>query len=139
MDVKAHPKRLAPEELVRGVPWTLIGPGSSVHGELLMTGNVLVHGRVEGVVFTDGLVQVAPGAWVEGGIHARRILVEGAVEGRLEAAEEIVLRWGSVVRGDIQAPILSVDDGARFLGDWIRAGQRTGWRILPSENPAGSA
>jgi cytoskeletal protein CcmA (bactofilin family) len=139
MEVKVHPSRLEPERLFQGVPWTLIGPGSSVRGELLMTGNVLIHGRVEGVVFTDGEVHVAPGAWVEGGIHARRIRVEGAVEGRLEAAEEVVLRRGSVVRGDIEAQILTVDNGARFLGNWIRSEHHHELRIHPAENPTGNA
>ena len=139
MEIKPHPRRLEPEGPGHGIPWTLIGPGSSVHGELLMTGNVLIHGRVEGVVFTDGEVHVAPGAWVEGGIHARRIRVEGAVEGRLEAVEEAELRRGSVVRGDIEAQILSVDDGARFLGNWIRGERHHELRIHPAENPTGNA
>ena len=132
-------KRLAPESISRDAPWTLIGPGSTVHGELLMAGNVLIHGRVEGVVFTDGEVLVARGAWVEGGIHARRIVIEGALEGRLEAAEECWLRRGSVLRGDIEAHILTVDDGARFIGNWIRTEHRTGLRIFASENRAGNA
>lgn len=139
MDIESHPRLRSPEELFRGMPWTLIGPGSTIHGELLMTGNVLVHGRVEGVIFTDGEVHVAPGAWVEGGIHARRIRVEGAVEGRLEASEVAWLTRGSVVRGDVEAEILSVEDGARFLGDWVRPERRQDLRIHPSKNPAGNA
>jgi cytoskeletal protein CcmA (bactofilin family) len=139
MEPKAARKKLAPEGVSKEAPWTLIGPGSTIHGELLMVGNVLVHGRVEGVVFTDGEVLVAPGAWVEGGIHARRIVIEGALEGRLEAAEEAVLRRGAVVRGDIEAQILTMDDGARFIGNWIRTEHRTGLRILPTESRAGNA
>ena len=139
MEPMPERKRLAPESISRDAPWTLIGPGSTIHGELLMAGNVLIHGRVEGVVFTDGEVLVAAGAWVEGGIHARRIVIEGALEGRLEAADECWLRRGSVLRGDIEAHILTVDDGARFIGNWIRTEHRAGLRILASETRAGNA
>lgn len=139
MEPTPERKRLAPEAVSRDAPWTLIGPGSTIHGELLMVGNVLIHGRVEGVVFTDGEVVVATGAWVEGGIHARRIVIEGALEGRIEAAEEARLRRGAVVRGDIEAHILTVDDGARFIGNWIRTEHGTGLRILASETRAGNA
>lgn len=85
-----------------------------------MAGNVVIHGRVEGILFTDGEVRVAEGAVVEGGVHARRIRLEGFCEGRLEATEEVLLAPGSVLRGDIEAPILTVSDGARFVGDWTR-------------------
>jgi cytoskeletal protein CcmA (bactofilin family) len=118
-----------------GAPWTLIGPGSAIHGEMLMAGNVLLHGRIEGILFTDGEVRVAPEGLLEGGIHARRIVVEGACEGRLEATEEVRLLPGSIVRGDIETRILLVEDGARFLGNWIRGGGSGEPRVLAAEPP----
>lgn len=120
-------------------PWTLIGPGSVIHGELLMSGNVLIHGRVEGIVFTDGEVRVAPDGTVEGGIHARAVVVEGLCEGRLEATGEARLMPGSVVRGDIEARILTVQDGARFLGKWLRRDGDAGLKVHPYQNPPGHA
>lgn len=123
------------QALSPGAPWTLIGPGSAVHGELLMAGNVIVHGRIEGILFTDGEVRVAFEGLLEGGIHARRILVEGSCEGRLEATEEVRLLPGAIVRGDIEAKILLVEEGARFLGNWIRSGGPGGPRVLAAEPP----
>lgn len=109
-----------PDASPQEAPWTLIGPGSVIHGELLMAGNVLIHGRVEGILFTDGEVRVMAGGIVEGGIHARRIVVLGFCEGRLEATEEVFLSPGAVLRGEIEAPIFTLSDGARFVGDWSR-------------------
>lgn len=122
------------EALARESVWTLIGPGSVIHGELLMAGNVIVHGRVEGILFTDGEVQVAAEGMVEGGIHARRVVIEGMCEGGVEATDEVILRAGSVVRGQIEARILSVDDGARFLGSRHHRESPTGPRILAGDN-----
>jgi cytoskeletal protein CcmA (bactofilin family) len=139
MIIKNRRRRPPAQALVRQGPWTLIGPGSVVHGELLMSGDVLVHGRVEGIVFTDGEVQVAEGGSVDGGIHARRVVLEGTCEGRLEATEEVTLRSGSVVRGDIDARILTVHDGARFLGQWLRGKRRSRPTVLPYQTPPGNA
>jgi cytoskeletal protein CcmA (bactofilin family) len=139
MKTRNGPASSIPEGITPHAPWSLIGPGSAVQGELLMAGNVLIHGRVEGIVFTDGEVRVAPGGAVEGGIHARRITVEGSCEGRVEATEEVVLLGGAVVRGDVDAEILLVDDGARFFGNWLRGDRNPGPRILSNAKPSGTA
>jgi cytoskeletal protein CcmA (bactofilin family) len=97
--------------------WTLIGPGSLVRGELLLTGDVLLHGRLEGTLFTDGEVRVMASGSVDGGVHAVKIVVEGTCRGRLEATQEVILRPGSLVQADIDAGLLTIDDGARFAGD----------------------
>lgn len=139
--MKAKTKRLRPpaQALVKEAPWTLVGPGSVIHGELLMSGNVIVHGRVEGIVFADGEVVVAEGGAVDGGVHARRVTVEGSCEGRVEATEEVIVRRGAVVRGDIEARILTVDPDARFLGKWIRSDKQANLKILPYEKTPGHA
>jgi cytoskeletal protein CcmA (bactofilin family) len=139
--MKANHKRHRPatQALVKEKPWTLVGPGSVIHGELLMAGNVLIHGRVEGIVFTDGEVWVTTEGAVDGGVHARRVVVEGSCEGRLEATEEVILKEGSIMRGDIEAGILTVDDGARFLGHWIRGEGDSGPKILTYKNSPGHA
>jgi len=99
-----------------------------------MAGNVIIHGRVEGIVFTDGEVRVAEEGMVEGGIHARRIEVEGMCEGRVEASDEVVLHRGSVVRGEVEARILSIHDGARVLGTQHRTEDGRGPRVLTLGN-----
>lgn len=129
--------RPATGALSADAPWTLIGPGCVVHGELLMSGNVLVHGRVEGIIFTDGEVLIGREGAVDGGVHSRSIVVEGSCEGRLEATDRVLLRGGSVVRGDIEAGILMVDDGARLLGRWIRT--EGGPRVQPFKDTPGHA
>ena len=139
MRVKSKRQRPPTRALSQDTPWTLVGPGSVIHGDLLMSGNVIIHGRVEGTIFTDGEVEVAREGAVDGGVHARRVVVEGRCEGRLEAAQEVVLRPGSVMRGDIQAGILTVHDGARFLGNWIRGRGDSGPKTLSYKDSPGHA
>jgi cytoskeletal protein CcmA (bactofilin family) len=98
---------------VTDATWTLLGPGSVVRGELLLAGEIVLHGRIEGTLYVDGEVLVAAGASVEGGIHARRIVIEGTCRGRIEGTREVVIKRGAVVSAEIHAGILLVEEGAR--------------------------
>ncbi len=109
--------RPADRLLVQGAAWTVLGPGGVVRGELCLTGDVIVHARIEGTLFTDGEVRVAGDGSVEGGIRARRVRVAGRCRGRIQAFEEIILEDGAVVHADLEARVLTIDDGARFFGD----------------------
>jgi cytoskeletal protein CcmA (bactofilin family) len=53
---------------------------------------------------------------VQGDTRARRIVVEGTIDGNLYALESVTIRSGAVVRGDVFAPRISVDEGARLSG-----------------------
>ena len=134
--MKPTPRRQRPANgaLFRGADWTVLGPGSLVQGDMSLTGDVVIHGRLEGTLFADGEVLVAAEATVEGGIHARRVMVEGSCRGRIEGIEEVVLRPGSVVHADIDAGILTIDDHARFFGDCRVGDARPAPRVLSFEN-----
>jgi hypothetical protein len=44
------------------------------------------------------------------------ITIEGRVEGNLDAQEQIILRGSAIVEGNITAPRVVLEDGARFRG-----------------------
>jgi cytoskeletal protein CcmA (bactofilin family) len=117
-----------------GTAWTVLGPGSLVQGDLILSGDVIIHGRVEGAVFTDGEVRIAALGSVEGGVHAPRVVVEGTCRGRVEGTEEVMLRAGSVVHADVEAAVLTIDEGARFFGVHRLGDPPAGPRVLPYEN-----
>jgi cytoskeletal protein CcmA (bactofilin family) len=98
-------------------PWTQLGPGCLIRGDVVLTGDVTIYGRLEGTLFTDGTVTVAVTGTVEGGVHGRRVIVEGRCRGRVEALEGVVLRRGSVVQGEIAGEAVDVDPGALFVGE----------------------
>lgn len=102
--------------LARDASWTLLGPGTVIQGDLLLTGDVFVHGRIEGTLYTDGTVTVAEGGSIEGGVRASRIVVEGACFGILEGTGSVELRPGCLVQAEIETPALGVAEGARFHG-----------------------
>jgi cytoskeletal protein CcmA (bactofilin family) len=75
-----------------------------------------IDSRTVGAICHDGAVFVGLEGWVTGAITATVIVVEGQVEGNLNAAKS--LRIGAVARvvGDLRAPRVVVARGARLQG-----------------------
>ena len=95
------------------------GVGSTVviKGELTAQEDVVIAGRVEGVMKVTGhRVIVEPGAHVAGDITATGIVVGGTVEGSLMAEERIQVQAGAEFQGELSAPCVVVADGALVNG-----------------------
>ena len=78
-------------------------------------------------------------------IQARVIEIEGEVEGQLQAEELIVLHKSARVRGDLVAPRVVLEDGAKFKGTIdmepkaaAATGRARGDVEARSEKPAGA-
>lgn len=109
-------------------PWTvrsqppaqeraLIGPSIVIKGSLSGDEDLLVEGRVEGEIeLSQHGVTIGTSGRIKADIHGRSIVVMGEVEGNLFGAEQIVLRQSSVVRGNLAAPRVSLEDGSNFKG-----------------------
>ena len=82
-------------------------------------------------------ITVGPTGELEASISARTITIEGKVEGNVSAEEQVVLRSSAWVQGDIAAPRLVLEDGARFrggvdMGDSAERGDRKEDVAIPS-------
>ena len=94
-----------------------VGATVVIKGELTAHEDVVIAGRVEGVINVSGhLVLVEAGAQVAGDITATGIVVAGTVEGSLMAEDRIQIKSEADVRGDVSAPRLIVADGATVNG-----------------------
>jgi cytoskeletal protein CcmA (bactofilin family) len=94
-----------------------IGAGTVVRGEISGEEDLLVEGRVEGKIDLKGnSVTVGAKGRLSAEVHARAILIDGEVDGDLTAEEQIVVRKGGRVKGDLTAPRVTIEDGARFKG-----------------------
>ncbi len=99
-----------------GEPAT-IGPSITIKGEVSGDEDLLIEGRVDGSVdLKDQAVTVGSEGRVKADITGRVVTVEGHVEGDLQAKEQIILRSSAKVEGDISAPRVVLEDGARFRG-----------------------
>ena len=119
------PERVASTPSVR--ERATIGRSITIRGEVTGDEDLLIEGRVEGSVnLKQHAVTVGPAGDVKANIIGRVVTVEGNVEGNLQAEEQVVLRSTALVQGDISAPRLVLEDGARFSGgvDMSEANER---------------
>ena len=94
-----------------------IGRSITINGEVKGDEDLLIQGRVDGsVTLKQHAVTVGPEGEVKADIGARVITVEGRVEGNLSAQEQVILRGSARVQGNITAPRVVLEDGARFRG-----------------------
>jgi cytoskeletal protein CcmA (bactofilin family) len=94
-----------------------IGPSISIKGDLTGEEDLIIQGKVEGKVdLKQNSVTIGRNGRVRADIYAKLVNVEGEVEGNLIGLEQIVVRSTGSVRGNIAAPRVSIEDGARFKG-----------------------
>ncbi len=94
----------------------VIAKGITVKGDLVGDGDMVVEGSVQGRVKLEAALTVASGGSVHAEISARRVMVAGTVEGPISASETIALTATADVTGDLRAPSIAVEPGARLRG-----------------------
>ena len=115
---------------------TIIGSGVKVKGEISGKEDLTVHGQVEGIIdFKKGQVIVSKTGNVNADVYGKIITIEGTVKGSLFGEEMIVLQPSGVVRGNMTAPRVKVEDGAKFKGnvdtESINTAQQSKLREVP--------
>ena len=97
---------------------TIIGPSISIKGEITGEGDLMVQGQVEGTIdFKNNNVTIGSTGRIKADINARIITIEGEVEGNLLGEKKIVLRPSGRVLGDMRAPAINLEEGAKFKGN----------------------
>jgi cytoskeletal protein CcmA (bactofilin family) len=94
-----------------------IGRSVLIKGELSGSEDLYVDGTVEGNIELPGSnLMVGPNGRVRAGIRARGVIIEGKVDGDIEATERVELRKTAVLMGSIVTQRVSIEDGAYFKG-----------------------
>jgi cytoskeletal protein CcmA (bactofilin family) len=95
----------------------VIGKSVQIRGEVKGNEDLLVEGLVEGTVtLTEHRLTIGANAKVTANVTARDVVVQGSLQGDIQAQGRVELRAGSRVNGDIRAARLSVEDNAIFSG-----------------------
>lgn len=93
--------------------------GASVHinGEVQGEENLIIEGQVNGVVkLKSHTLTIGQNGKVEAEIFAHSVLIDGVVLGDVLASERITIRKSARVQGNIIAPRIGLEDGAKFRG-----------------------
>jgi cytoskeletal protein CcmA (bactofilin family) len=96
---------------------TLLGRGSEFEGKLSFEGTVRVDGKLAGEIFTDDVLIVGEGAEVRAEINVGAIVIEGMVQGNINAKRSVEIHTPGRVRGNIVTPSLYIEKGVIFDGN----------------------
>jgi cytoskeletal protein CcmA (bactofilin family) len=94
-----------------------IGKSVKIKGELSGSEDLYVDGQVEGTISLLGnSLTVGPNGQLHADIHAKTIVVQGKVEGSIEALERAELTKSAIVVGDVATQRMVVEEGAYLKG-----------------------
>ncbi len=93
-----------------------IGVSVAVKGEISGDEDILIEGSVEGSInLRKNAVVVAKTGKVKANISGVTIHVEGEVTGDLLGAEQVIVHRSGRVRGNVTAPRICIEDGAKVF------------------------
>ena len=95
----------------------VIGTSLVLRGDVTGENDLLIQGQVEGkVVLKKNSVTVGKNGRVKADIYGKVIRVEGRVQGNLYGDDKVIINKSGDVRGNLSAPRVTLEDGARFKG-----------------------
>lgn len=94
-----------------------IGAGIVINGRISGEEEVAVFGRVEGTVTLSDLLRVEEGGVVIADIDTQSLAVRGSLSGNVVVRDVITLHAGCAVTGNLRAPRIIIEEGARFKGN----------------------
>jgi cytoskeletal protein CcmA (bactofilin family) len=95
----------------------VIGATIKIKGEISGDENLLIEGSVVGSVALGGHdLTIGQNGDVEADLKAKTVKVEGQVTGDIHGEEKVIITKTGRVRGNITAPRVTLEDGAKFKG-----------------------
>ncbi|MDZ7581243.1 MAG: polymer-forming cytoskeletal protein [Deltaproteobacteria bacterium] len=96
---------------------TFLGPDASVEGMLTFQGTIRLDGTIKGkITSSGGTVIVGEQAVVEAEIAVGAAVVMGKLTGTIAASDRIEVYPPGRITGDIQAPVIVIEEGGIFSG-----------------------
>ena len=96
---------------------SVLGQTLVFKGELAANEDLLIQGRVEGrITHRASNLTIGTHGEVYADIVAQNVIVNGKVQGDIQAAESVVVEPSAQVVGNIFAPRVGIKEGAKFRG-----------------------
>lgn len=95
----------------------VIGPSIEIDGDLRGEEDLIIEGSVKGTVrLKSNALTIGAKGKVTADVYAHTVTVDGTMKGDLYASERLVIRKSARVQGNIAAPRVMLEDGAKFKG-----------------------
>ena len=93
-----------------------IDEGSEIEGKYSFSGTVMLNGRFSGEIQTKDTLIIGEKGVVNATVRAGSVVISGEVVGKVLASERVELRGTARVFGDVEAPVVVVEEGVLFEG-----------------------
>jgi cytoskeletal protein CcmA (bactofilin family) len=90
--------------------------GSEIEGKYTFTGTVLLNGKFQGEIASQDTLIIGERGVVNASVRAGILVVNGELVGNVYASERVELSGKARVLGDIESPILVLEEGVMFEG-----------------------
>ncbi|MCP5538115.1 MAG: polymer-forming cytoskeletal protein [Akkermansiaceae bacterium] len=87
-----------------------------IKGSIKFSNDLVVDGKIEGQIESDGSLTVGENARIKAEIKTRSVIIYGKVHGNIEVTDKVELKANAELVGDIKAASLSIEPGAVFVG-----------------------
>ena len=96
---------------------TVIGKSVVIRGELSGNEDLYIDGDIEGTVtLPESRLTIGPNARVRADLSVRDVIIFGHLTGNVQATGRVDLRQSALVKGDILAGRLSIEESAVLTG-----------------------
>ena len=86
-----------------------------IKGSIKFQKELLIDGKVEGEINSDGVLTIGENADIRGEIKTKSITVYGKVQGNITVGERCELKSRCTLQGDLKAARLVIEEGATFI------------------------
>src|SRR5882757_7753108 len=93
-----------------------LSSGVEIEGSITFQKELLIDGKVQGQINSDGVLTIGENADIRGEIKTKSITVYGKVQGNITVGERCELKSRCTLQGDLKAARLVIEEGATFIG-----------------------
>lgn len=94
-----------------------LGVGTSYEGKLQFQGSVRIDGEFIGQIDSDGTLIVGQEAKIDGHIVVGSLILSGAIQGQIVAANKVIMHKTARLQGSLRSPCLVMEEGAVLDGE----------------------
>lgn len=87
-----------------------------IKGTLKFANDLIIDGRIEGEIMSEGDLTVGENANLKADIRTRSVTVFGKVHGNIYVTDRCELKQNAELHGDVTAGKLAIEEGATFMG-----------------------
>ena len=102
-----------------------------IKGTIRFQKDLLIDGKVEGEINSDGVLTVGENADIRAEIKTKSITIYGKVQGNIVVSERCELKSKCTLQGNLKAARLIMEDGSTFIG---KAEVSSGMNVKPASS-----